>query len=431
METHHVPVYARNIPATSSERPGRGIVIDTSGGSVVVTADRAVVVPAINNQSSTACIRSLGKRGIHVIGVAENRAAPAIHSKYCSEVAIAPGPETDIEAYASRLLELARRPSVRTITPHREGDIYVLSKYREEFSEHIGTPWPDFETVRRSQDRLALLEVARDVGVTVPETKLLTEWDEWDRQTIVKPRYSALVDGGRMRSATVQFPAPGERPDVDAVIEELGHEPIVQAYVPGDPGGNEHGFYALYDHGTPIAEFQHRRVRSFRYTGGASVYRKSIFDPDLQRAGRAVLDALEWHGPAMVEFKRNPQTDEFVLMEVNPRFWGSLALSIEAGIDFPYIYYQLATDGVDAGSTPTYRENVGCHLFWGELAYVLNLFTVHSEHVERPPRLRETGRVMRSLVSEPRFDLLSVDDGRPFVQETKNYVSDAVGRYRS
>ena len=35
------------------------------------------------------------------------------------------------------------------------------------------------------------------------------------------------------------------------------------------------------------------------------------------------------------------------LIEVNPRFWGSLALAIYAGIDFPYLLYKLAMEGYE------------------------------------------------------------------------------------
>ena len=33
------------------------------------------------------------------------------------------------------------------------------------------------------------------------------------------------------------------------------------------------------------------------------------------------------------------------MIEVNPKFWGSLELSIAAGVDFPYLLYQLLATG--------------------------------------------------------------------------------------
>ncbi|MCD6360205.1 MAG: hypothetical protein J7M38_05010 [Armatimonadetes bacterium] len=41
----------------------------------------------------------------------------------------------------------------------------------------------------------------------------------------------------------------------------------------------------------------------------------------------------------MLEFKKEYETGEYYLIEVNPKFWGSLDLAVESGVDFPgYIY---------------------------------------------------------------------------------------------
>ena len=67
-----------------------------------------------------------------------------------------------------------------------------------------------------------------------------------------------------------------------------------------------------------------------------SVYRESVAaDPDLVRRSRALLDAFGWCGVAMVEYKLDERTGTPYLMEVNGRFWGSLQLAIDAGVDFP------------------------------------------------------------------------------------------------
>ena len=82
----------------------------------------AVVVPAIGTASSTVCLRSLGRRGIETIAVAENRNAPALRSKYCDRAIRVPSPEEDLLGYKEALMDLASRPGVRTIVPLREAD---------------------------------------------------------------------------------------------------------------------------------------------------------------------------------------------------------------------------------------------------------------------------------------------------------------------
>jgi protein-tyrosine-phosphatase len=73
----------------------------------------------------------------------------------------------------------------------------------------------------------------------------------------------------------------------------------------------------------------------------------------LLRDAEALLRALNWHGVAMVEFKMDAM-DQHWLMEINPRLWGSLALSIDAGVDFPRGLWQIAR-GETPAAQPEYR----------------------------------------------------------------------------
>ncbi|WP_266078476.1 carboxylate--amine ligase [Haladaptatus caseinilyticus] len=375
----------------------------------------SVVVPAIAAGSSLACIRSLGRKGVSVIAAGESADSPAFDSKYVADRVRTPAPAEDVSGYRDALLSLAERPDVETIVPLREPECYVLSKFRASFAEHIATPWPDFETMGFARDRNELFRRARDVDVSAPETRLLSEWDDWSRDTVVKSRYTVLVRDNRTMYPGVEFVS-GE-PDIDELTREMGHDPIVQECI---PDGDEFGFFALCDHGEPVVTFQHRRIRSYTYSGGASVFRESVSNPKLHEQGMRLLSALDWHGPAMVEFRRDPRDGEFKLLEVNPRFWGSLQLAVHAGVDFPYRYYQLAQGVTEPDSG--YETGVGSHVLRGELVYLISLLRDDYDHVERPSVPGATATVLGSLFAEPNFDYLSVDDPKPFARDVANTV---------
>ena len=380
-----------------------------------------VVVPADHGGSSLACIRSLGRAGYDVLGVASSSTAPPLSSKHCGEARVAPSPGTDLDGYRDVLLEVAGRPDVLTVVPMYEPDVYVLARDRELFAERVTTPWPGFEAVRLAQDRLRLVDLAEAAGVATPETALLSEWDAWDERSVIKPRYGVVVDDGAATYPGVEVREPGDPPDVDRIVERMGHEPVVQAYVPGD---DEHGFFALYDEGRAVAKFQHRRVRSYTYAGGASVYREAIDRPRLEAAGTTVLDALDWNGPAMVEFRRDERDGAYRLIEVNPRFWGSLPLAVEAGVDFPALYADVATGDV---TRPVYEfdTDVGCHVLRGEASYLHSLLRYDYDHVEQPSVARSLAAVVGSICRQPNFDYLSLRDGSPFVRDLLNTVGEA------
>jgi len=399
----------------------------------------SVVVPAVDVPSSFVTLRSLHRRGVHTVAVSERESPPAFCSRYCDEAVRVPSPERSAAAYRDALLDLARREDVRAIVPVREADVYVLSRNRAAFADHVGTPFPAFETLRAVHDRTLLFDRAKRAGVPVPETELLTEVSDWSDPKIIKSRYAVLADAyrespvaagatataqsgdGGTASAEVEsesrlveppktaYLPPGERPDVEDVCAAAGHVPLVQAYVADT---DEYSFCAMYDEGEPLATFQHRQIRGFSYSGGTSAFRKSVADPDLEAEGLKLLDALDWHGPADVEFKRDPRTGEFRLMEVNPRFWSSLPFAVQAGVDFPHLYWSHATGRLPT-EPPDYDVGVGGHLLVGELSYLLSVVRDDVPLVERPSLGGALADVARSLVRHPRFDYADRTDPRP------------------
>jgi predicted ATP-grasp superfamily ATP-dependent carboligase len=132
---------------------------------------------------------------------------------------------------------------------------------------------------------------------------------------------------------------------------------MLQEYVPGEA----YGFFALFNQGKVRATFMHRRIREYPVTGGPSTTAESVYDPELKALGLRLLEALNWHGVAMVEFKKDSRDGGFTLLEINPKFWGSLGLAIASGVDFPYLAARMAVEG-DVEPVSDYR--VGVRFRW-------------------------------------------------------------------
>ncbi|WP_436347342.1 ATP-grasp domain-containing protein [Natronorubrum sp. FCH18a] len=381
----------------------------------------SIVVPAVSVPSTDACLRSLARRGVNTIVVSEDPTTKSFCSTYCDEAVLVPDPATAFEEYAEALLALTRRDDVRTVVPVREPDIFVLSKYREAFAEHVATPWPTLETLGRVHDRVRLAEAAETAGVPVPNTRPLDDVGTLETPSVVKSRYNLLVDeyvdsvpaGEVRRSKTVEHLRQGTTPDAPRLRETFGHDPIVQEFVPIE---EEYMVGALYDRGEALATVQHRQRRGASYTGGGGVYRESVFDDDLQEAALALLDELEWHGLACVEYMRHPETGAFYLTEINPRMWTSLSANVQMGANFPRYYWQSATDRADEIDA-RYDLGVGSHYLKGELTYLLSLLREDSDLVDRPSLPGTIREIARSCYEQPTFDVLSRDDPWPFVQD--------------
>jgi predicted ATP-grasp superfamily ATP-dependent carboligase len=385
-----------------------------------VTGDgEAALVPTGLAPYSYPCLRSLSRRGIRTVVASEHDHVPVFASRYCAETTDLPSPEDDLLAYKDELLRLASRPDVKTVVPIREHDVYLLSKYRSEFEDHVALEVPPLETLEAVHDRMQLVEAAEAAGVPVPKTQLLDEVDDWEGERIIKSRYNLLADAyvdthgpdEAEEVDDVEHNRPGERPDPAEIVDGMNHVPIVQEFVPSE---DEYMFAALYDHGQPVATFQHKQIRGNSYVGGGGVYRESVYVQELEDAARALLDELDWHGLACIEYMKDARTGEFVLTEINPRMWQSLPSTVRAGADFPH-YYWLQSQGRTDEIDPEYELGVGTHLLYGELGYLASVLQDESPFVERPSLARTTWEMFESFCRQPRFDFLRLDDPKPFV----------------
>lgn len=396
---------------------------------------QAVVVPAVEAPSCVTFVRSLGRRGIPTVVVSERESAEVLSSRYCDESVVVSSPRENLVAYRDELLSLARREDVRTIVPMREDDAYVLSKHRDEFAEHVAPLWPSFEGVQAAHDRVRLMEAAEEAGVGVPETELLDQVVDWNSERIVKPRYAVLADAydaslsaeEMVEPPSTRYLEPGVEPDAAAIRAEMEHEPIVQSYVPG----TEYAFWALYDRGEPVATCHKRQLRAWKYAGGTSIARETLRDSEIEEVGRALLDHLDWHGLASVQFVKDEETGEYKLLEINPRTWISLSCPVQAGADFPYYFWRLA-GGESTDFRSEYEEGVATHLLQGEVSYLVSVLRDEFPIVERPDFGTAFREVARSLYDQPHIDYLSGDDPGPFVRSFINVIGkqfDGISRH--
>ncbi len=197
---------------------------------------------------------------------------------------------------------------------------------------------------------------------------------------------------------------------------------IVQEFIPGHGAG----VFCLHDRDHAIAWFAHRRIREKPPSGGVSVLCESVaVDPVLKDYAERLLRAAEYRGVAMVEFRIGTDGHPY-LMEVNARFWGSLQLAIDCGVDFPWLYYQLL---MDQSVAPLHEYDVGRRLRWwlGDLDYVL--LQIRNPALSVADKLSVVGRfVGTSFDPRCRQEVLRRSDPGPGWLELRQWVAGVMGR---
>ncbi|TKX72846.1 MULTISPECIES: ATP-grasp domain-containing protein [Halorubrum] len=375
--------------------------------------------------SSIAAARSLGKKGVPVHGVAFDKRHPLLHSKYCTEAHLVTSPRDQYDQFVHDLRTVTQRDEVQTILPMNGYGIYTV-RNTEEIQDDVSLIIPSIESYEAAWDRYRTVMMAQSCNIPTPETDLLSDRSKAPDRAVIKSRYSIIESDNELSYPGVELIDGNNSVDQEAVIERMSHEPIIQEYVPST---GEYGFFAVYDQGSPVATFQHRRIRSTSYSGGASAHREAVRIPEIDRLGRRLLDKLDWHGPAMVEFRRDSRDGTFRLMEINPRFWGSLALGIAAGVDFPWLYYQLASGYSDDGvSDMGYNTHVQASYIRAELQHFGSVCFERGPSFVPRPGVVET--VLSQLRSAPtsEHDLLDADDPLPFVYDVYKSVTALLDR---
>ncbi|PID94133.1 MAG: hypothetical protein CSA95_04340 [Bacteroidetes bacterium] len=104
---------------------------------------------------------------------------------------------------------------------------------------------------------------------------------------------------------------------------------IFQDYISGIGCG-----YSVYSHQGKIeVGFAHKRLLEFPYSGGSSIYRESFKEGEMRKVAEKILSTINWTGFAMFEFKYTKE-GQFILIEVNPRIWGSINQGLMNGVNY-------------------------------------------------------------------------------------------------
>lgn len=301
-----------------------------------------------NQRASLAAVRSLGSRGLWVAVGESTSPSMAGKSRYSRRSFTYPDPQSSPRLFFDSLLKVIKELDATFLLPITEATTYVVLRYRDELPPSVTVPFPTEASVEQLANKNHLFEFAMNQRIPIPATDFCQNRQDGlaklaqrsDFPTVIKPFKSKILGTEGIVSTRVFIAK--DASEAEAVLKTydfFDYPFTMQSFIEG----TGQGVFALFNHGEPVCYFSHRRLREKPPGGGVSVLSESApLDKGLKASAEALLKGADWHGVAMVEFRVSPEGIGY-LMEVNPRFWGSLQLAIDSGIDFPWWLYLVST----------------------------------------------------------------------------------------
>lgn len=380
------------------------------GASVFVTDAQA--------RTSLAVIRSLGKKGLSVTGGEETRFATGVFSKYCSRTIVYPSPKDRKQDFINYIVDFFERNQYEVIFPVADFSIQPIIDAEHILSKYVKIALPPRDILYLGYDKGKTFDIAMKIGTPCPDTFCICSINDlFNLENDTRINYPVVLkpcisSGRRGVQICNNF---HEMTEAYKQLSQRYGNMLVQEFI---PNGGEFGIYVLMNNDSePRAYTAQRRIRSYPYYGGPSTLRETFQDERSERAKEiafSLLKAMKWRGVAMVEFRTDPRDNTPKLMEVNPRFWGSLQLSILSGVDFPWLYYTMLMEG-DVKPVMEYASNVQCRwMLPGDMLW----------YATTPGKLKNLKEFLRL---KNNYDILSFEDPGPtvgFFLATMRYLFD-------
>jgi protein-tyrosine-phosphatase/predicted ATP-grasp superfamily ATP-dependent carboligase len=385
-----------------------------------------VLVFGDDTRSFLTTVRSLGRQGLEVHVAPYSFRAAALSSRHIAKVHRIPYYLDGGAAWLEATLRVVASEKISFIIACEERSILPLMRHRAEFGDCV-LAIPEEPAFTAFFDKLATHRLAEAANVPAPKAMAVCSSTPISAIEAVLPypvvcklcqSYSWADLYARTKICIAQ-----DRTELATWLAQCPPEPesaLVEAYF----SGFGLGVSVLCQRGEVMQAFEHHRVNEME---GSSYYRVSRpVNADRLAAVRRMAAAVHYTGLAMFEFKADPTTGRWVLLEVNARPWGSLPLPVALGIDFPFWLYQVLTQGACPPQRP-YADGVCARNLLADFHQTrMQMSAAPSRAQAARIGLAWAGQSLRILGPKEHWDTLTRDDPRPawteFAQLIKGFA---------
>lgn len=400
------------------------------------TGQPPVVVLACHgaDEGPLGVVRSLGRMDVPSIVIAERSDTPVAASKYVRAVIHVPEFTNHPERLLAAVEAIAAEYGRPILFPTADPDLLLLTRHEDRFPAKCEVMAPPYRLVSTLSNKERFVRLAMDQNLRVPRTTYVKDEQSLASicATIVLP---AIVKPSLPQSWQIPGLAPvvgdakaikvnsrAELASLSQAIARFTFDFLIQEYVPGED--DEHfDVHAYFDRNSEVrAWFCGQKLRISPPHAGSGCFVVSRQEEAVVRLALDTLQKIGYRGIANLNFKRNAQTGQFWLLEINPRVSQWNILPAHCGINLPYLAYLDAIGRLDSQMQPPRQVN-GIHYLnfkndWGA-------FRIY----RREGILGMMGYVRTLLVRPMVYQVFDREDLRPFFATILRLLRSCLARW--
>jgi len=293
-------------------------------------------------------IRSLAmEKDIEIVAAGWHKLAPARYSRYVKKSYYYTWPLENQEQFILDIIEIIKKEKPDVLLPIGIDTTLTISKHKERLRGLVKIPIADYSQMAVVHNKLETLKLAQEAGVPYPKTiladsdNLESRLDELKMPVIIK----AKLGSGEFAKAYSKQEVFEKIREIENSRSSKGvvevKNPLIQEFIPGQI----HDACVLFNQGKLRAALTQERVLTIPAEGGPGILNETHYKPELIEYSKKMLEKINYHGPAQIEFIIDERDNQPKLLEINPKFWGTSATAIAAGMNFPLLAFKMAMEG--------------------------------------------------------------------------------------
>lgn len=294
-------------------------------------------------RKTLSAMRSLGEKKIRSDCCETFRCNLSRFSKYSKRFYLAPSSTDAPDDFLNFLLHyISNKESV--VFPMDDGTMKMFIDNRDVLEDKCKFVIPPKKSFYIALKKDLSVKWAQKSGIRCP-LSVSSENYEVVLEEVCKMKFPVIIkpvdSSGSRGMKVVQL-----REDFEQAYKNVNEEypfPIVQEYI---NISKKIDICLIYNKQSQLRGcFAQRELRNYPDPIGPSTIQESIIHEKAKTLALKFMDGLDWQGVAELEFVVEMGSNDVIFMEINPRFWASLELAVLSGVDFPYMYYLIATTG--------------------------------------------------------------------------------------